>query len=65
MNQPKKVKTQKAFPRPKHVKKLLSTIKAHILETRDALGRVPDLMWLYRMIQVAEATSLRGGELVA
>ena len=65
MTPPKKEEKEKAFLRPKDVKKLLSTIETHVLETRDALGQISDLKWLYRMIQVAVATGLRRGELVA
>jgi integrase len=62
---PKKEQKEKAFLSPEDVKKLLSTIETHILETRDALGNSPDLGWLYHMIRVAVATGLRRGELVA
>ena len=62
---PKKEEKEKAFLRPEDVKTLLSTIETHVLETRDALGQISDLKWLYRMIQVAVSTGLRRGELVA
>jgi integrase len=62
---PKKETKEKAFLRPEDVKKLLSKIKEHILETRDAAGRIPDLEWLHRMIPVAVCTGLWRGELVA
>jgi len=65
MTPPKKEEKEKAFLRPEDVKALLSTIETHILEVRDVSGRIPDLEWLYRMIQVAVATGLRRGELVA
>jgi site-specific recombinase XerD len=65
MTPPKKERKEKAFLRPEDVKALLSTIETHILEVRDVSGRIPDLEWLYRMIQVAVATGLRRGELVA
>jgi len=62
---PKKETKEKAFLRPDDVQKLLSTIEDHILETRDASGRIPDLQWLHQMIPVAVCTGLRRGELVA
>jgi len=65
MTPPKQEEKEKAFLRPEDVKALLSTIETHILEVRDVSGRIPDLEWLYRMIQVAVATGLRRGELVA
>jgi len=65
MTPPKKEKKEKAFLRPEDVQELLSTIEDHILEVRDATGQIPDLQWLHQMIQVAVATGLRRGELVA
>lgn len=65
MEPPKKETKEKAFLRPEDVQKLLSKIEEHILETRDAAGRIPDLEWLHRMIPVAVCTGLRRGELVA
>ena len=62
---PKKETKEKAFLRPEDVKTLLNKIEQHILETRDAAGRIPDLEWLHRMIPVAVSTGLRRGELVA
>lgn len=62
---PKKEAKEKAFLQAKDVQKLLETIENHILETRDAVGRIPDLQWLHQMIPVAVCTGLRRGELVA
>ena len=65
IDQPKKEDKEAAYLRPEDVQTLLSTIQDHILETRDAAGRIPDLEWLHQMVQVGVATGLRRGELVA
>lgn len=65
VQQPKKEQKEAAYLQPEDVQTLLSTIEDHILEVRDAVGRIPDLKWLHQMIQVAVATSLRRSELVA
>lgn len=65
VDQPKKEDKEAAYLRPEDVQTLLSTIEDHILGTRDAAGRIPDLEWLYQMIQVGVTTGLRRGELVA
>jgi len=65
VDQPKKEDKEAAYLRPEDVQELLSTIEDHILEVRDAVGRIPDLEWLHQMIRVAVATGLRRSELVA
>jgi len=65
VEQPKKEQKEAAYLQPDDVQTLLSTIEDHILEVRDAAGRIPDLKWLHQMIRVAVATDLRRGELVA
>jgi site-specific recombinase XerD len=65
LNPPKKEKKEKAFLRPQDVERLLIATRHHIDETRDALGRPPDLKWMLPLVQVAVATGLRRGELCA
>ncbi|WP_118831058.1 hypothetical protein [Salinibacter ruber] len=43
VDQPKKEDKEAAYLRPEDVQELLSTIEDHILEVRDAVGRIPDL----------------------
>lgn len=65
VDQPKKEDKEAAYLQPEDIQKLLSTIEDHILNVRDATGRIPDLEWLHQMIRVAVSTGLRRGELVA
>ncbi len=65
VDQPKKEQKEAAYLQPTDVQELLSTIEDHILDVRDAVGRIPDLEWLHQMIRVAVATGLRRSELVA
>jgi integrase len=65
VEQPKEEKKEKAFLSTDDVERVLTAIEEHILNTRDAAGRIPDLEWLHAMVRVAVATGLRRGELVS
>lgn len=65
VEEPEKGKSIPAYLTPDQLNRLLEYIDWHAENVEDATGRSPDLQWLRDAVQIAVATGLRRGELLA
>lgn len=65
VEEPETGKTVPAYVTPDQLDRLLEYIDWHAENKEDATGRSPDLQWLRDAVQIAVATGLRRGELLA
>jgi integrase len=65
VDEPEKDKSVPVYLTPEQLDRLLKYIDWHAENKEDAVGRSPDLQWLRDAVQIAVATGLRRGELLA